>query len=949
MKNRILHIFCVLLFVLGTIAVPVSGAQASQPAQALNLPPSGSAIRSPIYYQFNSGGHILAFSSQRVYFASPDHALSIQFMHTPGAQPQVSKDSLRLSDQHAGLQPLERVTYPDIWPGIRLFYEMGSTGFAKSTYIVSPGADPSQIHLSYNLPVHIEAGALQFDLPSGQGELRESPPVAWQEIDGRRVSVPVSFILRAENEVGFQVGDYDPRHTLVIDPTYEWHTFYGSSNWDSTTGLAVDNSGNLYITGYSNQNWLGPGNAAPLHAHSGSDDILLIKLDSNGIYQWHTFYGSSNAEKAQRVTVENDNSVYITAGSNATWQGDGGAEPLHPYAGGSDLTILKLNTSGVYQWHTFYGSSGIFDILYGIATDSNGNVYASGSSELSWQGDGGANPIHAHSGGLSDLLVLKLDSNGVYQWHTFYGSSGSETGFSVVADENGFVYAVGDSSAYWLGDGGTLPLRTYSGGGDMVAIKLDSNGVYQWHTFYGSSAADQVRSISLDHLGNLYLVGGSDVFWLGDGGVTPIHMHSGSIDIFVLKLDSNGAYQWHTFYGGSNVDFGLNVSVDMAGNVYVSGYSIASWLGDNSTPPLHAYSGGQDLIIFSLNNAGAYQWHTFYGSNTLDRAWRVALDPFGNIYATGESDNTWLGDGDTPPLHAYSGALDTVTLKLSGDIFLLVNKDGDGSGTVTSNPPGIDCGLDCAQIYSTTTTVTLTAVTDPDSSFVGWSGACTGIDDCALTMTETRQVTATFSLNPVETYTLTVGLSGEGSGAVSSDPPGIDCGLDCTQTFTATSVVTLTAAAAPGSNFAGWSGACIGSDDCALIMTETRQVTATFSLNPVETYTLTVGLSGEGSGVVSSDPPGIDCGLDCTQAFTAASVVTLTAVAAPGSIFAGWSGACTGTGNCVVNISGNQHVVATFTSEPASGSFLYLPLIQKGHSVHAAYIFWLSDNFPSII
>jgi len=168
--------------------------------------------------------------------------------------------------------------------------------------------------------------------------------------------------------------------------------------------------------------------------------------------------------------------------------------------------------------------------------------------------------------------------------------------------------------------------------------------------------------------------------------------------------------------------------------------------------------------------------------------------------------------------------------------------------------------------------------------------------------------------DPDVSYTLTVSKSGTGSGTVTGS--GIDCGTDCSQSYSSGTSVTLTASAASGSTFAGWSGACSGTGSCTVTMSSNKGVTATFNSAPTGPYTLAVGKSGTGSGTVTSSPAGINCGTDCSESYSSGTSVTLTASAAAGSTFAGWSGACSGTGSCVVSMSSDKSVTATFTLEP---------------------------------
>jgi hypothetical protein len=159
-------------------------------------------------------------------------------------------------------------------------------------------------------------------------------------------------------------------------------------------------------------------------------------------------------------------------------------------------------------------------------------------------------------------------------------------------------------------------------------------------------------------------------------------------------------------------------------------------------------------------------------------------------------------------------------------VTLSVTKDGNGSGTVTSTPAGINCSSDCSEKFPFGTAVTLTPTASSGSSFTGWSGACSGSGDCVVTMDADRDVTATFTL---ESYQLTVAKDGTGSGTVTSTPAGIDCGSDCSESFTYGTMVTLTATPDTSSTFSGWSGACSDKGDCVVTMDTAKSVTATFN------------------------------------------------------------------------------------------------------------------------
>lgn len=154
--------------------------------------------------------------------------------------------------------------------------------------------------------------------------------------------------------------------------------------------------------------------------------------------------------------------------------------------------------------------------------------------------------------------------------------------------------------------------------------------------------------------------------------------------------------------------------------------------------------------------------------------------------------------------------------------------------------------------------------------------------------------------------------SGSGSGVVTSSPAAINCGVTCTSSFPAGQSLTLTAQPDPDSRFSGWSGACAGTGPCTLTPSSDTTVTALFTYAPTK-YTLTVTNSGTGRGVVKSAPEGIECGEKCTAAFALGTTVTLAATPESTSVFTGWGGACTGTGTCVVLMTQQRSVTATFT------------------------------------
>lgn len=286
-----------------------------------------------------------------------------------------------------------------------------------------------------------------------------------------------------------------------------------------------------------------------------------------------------------------------------------------------------------------------------------------------------------------------------------------------------------------------------------------------------------------------------------------------------------------------------------------------------------------------------------------------AFNTVGDSSYSNEACVTDIGDGNPSP------------------VLLTVTRAGTGDGVVRSEPEALDCGTDCTASYPPGAAVTLTAAPAPDSTFVGWSGGgCSGARACTVTLEAPTTVTATFTL---QTYPLTVTMAGAGSGVVDSAPAGIHCDSTCVSTYPSGTRVTLNASAAPGSTFMGWSGGgCSGLEPCTVTVNGAAEVIATFA---VQAVSLTVTTAGAGKGRISSIPEGMGCDpAPCTGRYPSGAVVTLTATAAPGSVFVGWSGAeCSGQGPCMLTLLADTVLTATFASpgvqigvfRPSSGTW----------------------------
>jgi hypothetical protein len=407
-----------------------------------------------------------------------------------------------------------------------------------------------------------------------------------------------------------------------------WNTFLGGSGSDQGTGIAVDGSGYVYVTGHSDSTW---GN--PVYAFAGGNDAFAAKLDSAGNLIWSTFLGGSGSDQGNGIAVDGSN-VYVAGNSDATW-----GSPVRAFASGTDAFAAKLNPStGALTWNTFLGG-GLADQGTGIAVDGGGNIYVTGYSYVTW-----GSPVHAFAGG-NDAFAAKLGSAGSLIWNTFLGGSGNDQGYGIAADASN-VYVTGTSAATW-----GIPVQAYGGGGnDGFAAKINlSTGALVWSTFLGGSGNDQGRGITIDGSGNAYVMGYS-----GDPWGSPVRSYTGGNDAFVAKLDSSGALTWSTFLGGSAPDQGYGIAVDGHGNVYGTGNSFDTW-----GSPAHAHAGLADVFVVRLNSVGSLTWSTFLGGTGSDYGDGIAMDGSGSAYLTGRSYSTWGS-----PVRAYAGGVDAFVAKV---------------------------------------------------------------------------------------------------------------------------------------------------------------------------------------------------------------------------------------------------------------------------------------------
>ena len=286
-------------------------------------------------------------------------------------------------------------------------------------------------------------------------------------------------------------------------------------------------------------------------------------------------------------------------------------------------------------WGTYYGGSGSSkDYAQGCATDGSGNVYIClQTSSTSFISSGGHQ--NTYGGSFSDAFLVKFNSAGIRQWATYYGGSDMESGNSCSTDGNGNVYLTGyTGSTSNIASGGHQ--NTYGGGlQDAFLVKFNSAGTRQWATYYGGNLPDFGISCNVDINGNVYLAGNTESNNnIASGGHQNIFGENG--DIFLIKFNSAGVRQWATYYGGSNRDEGGAFTIDISGNIYLTG-STESTNNIASGGHQNNYSGDIDAFLVKFNSSGIRLWATYYGGSAQDNGYNCATDGSGNVYLAGRT------------------------------------------------------------------------------------------------------------------------------------------------------------------------------------------------------------------------------------------------------------------------------------------------------------------------
>ncbi len=568
-------------------------------------------------------------------------------------------------------------TYRGVWTGIDATFT-GSRDQLEYVFDIAPGADSRQIRLGYHGQSSLRLDAAgNLILTAGAGRtVRQLAPRAYQLTGGRRRTVASRYVLSGDR-VSIRLGAYDHHRALVLDPTVTlaYSTYLGGSVEGDGAGIAVDSSGDAYVTGFTISSDFSTHD--PLQRKLGGRgyppfaDAFVAKLNPAGsALLYSTYLGGSGGDAGVGIAVDTAGDAYVTG--NTTSTDFPTHDPLQPKFAGANGTsgagnafVAKLNPAGsALLYSTYLGGSGGGDVGQGIAVDSAGDAYVTGFTfSLDFPTHDPLQPKNGGAGGGvngGNAFVAKLNPAGsALLYSTYLGGSSNDSGQGIAVDTAGDAYVTGYTDSRDFPTHNPLQ-RKFAGGrsnvgfavGDAFVAKLNPAGsALVYSTYLGGRGFDAGQGIALDTAGDAYVTGNTTSTDFpthdplqpknasGTNGGT-----SDAGNAFVAKLNPAGsALLYSTYLGGRGDDSGQGIAVDTAGDAYVTGFTFS--LDFPTHDPLQPKNGaagggvnGGTAFVAKLNPAGsALLYSTYLGGSDDDSGQGIALDTAGDAYVTGNT------------------------------------------------------------------------------------------------------------------------------------------------------------------------------------------------------------------------------------------------------------------------------------------------------------------------
>ena len=551
---------------------------------------------------------------------------------------------------HADVPHYARVSYHDVYPGVNLAFH-GAQSQTEFDFVVAPEANAAPIGFHFS-----GAQAIKTDdsgnliVASAAGNIFLHKPVAYQERDGARQPVEAKFALKADNQVGFELGAYDHSRELVIDPsvTYSYSTYLGGSNDDEGYGIGFDGSGAAYVTGQTaSANFPGASNSL-----AGTANAFVAKVASDGSGLTYSTYvgGSGNpGDSGNAIAVDASGDVFVAGGTTSSDFPHTGGVFQTTLNGTSNGFVFELSPTGAMTYSTYLGGSGL-DTALGIAlaSDGSGDVFVVGKATS--QDFPTLNPIQGFlTGSVASGFVTKLNATGtalVYSTYLGGSTTGDLTG-AVAVDSSDNAYVTGQTfSATFSTTGGAFQTTcgscTAGNSNAFVSVINAGGSAFVYSTFLGGNAVDAGDGIAVDSTG-AYVTGlASSSNFPTTAGVLQT-TYAGGTDAFVTKLNPAGSsLVYSTFLGGTQFDTGASVAVDGNGNAYITGQTSSTHF-TTVNPTQATIGGGTDAFVSEINATGTQLLFSTFLGGSMDEDdggnyGAIAVDSAGaNIYVTGNT------------------------------------------------------------------------------------------------------------------------------------------------------------------------------------------------------------------------------------------------------------------------------------------------------------------------
>jgi hypothetical protein len=525
----------------------------------------------------------------------------------------------------------KKIVLKDLYPLIDWVIYDTECGI-KYDFIVHPGGDPRDIQLNWRNAEGVKiTGDGGMTVDGKLGKISDKAPIAFQGDQ----KVWVQYVLKGKR-FGFDLGDFDPKQDLIIDPEVIWSSYYGGEVFDDITGITSDVDNNIYITGTTTSTTVISGNAVGGNIHqanmNGSRDAFIAKFNAQGQRLWATYYGGEGQDEGNTIAIDQNGFVYMGGTTTSTMLvASFGFQPT--LSGIRDGFIVKFNGNGQRVWGSYLGGSGSEYVL-GITVDNEGRVLVLGETTSSdYPVFGGGDNVY---GGQGDVFITCINGMASLYWSTFFGGENIETAGGIGYDAlNDRIYITG-STASVTGIASSGQQTTYGGGlKDGYIAAFNELGVMSWATYVGGVGTDIAEQCSSDIYGNIYLVGTTSSNGFATVGAFQPSFAGGVSDAFMAKYSSTGILNWRSYFGGPGADVGSSMVADAVGNIYFGGQTNSAGLAINGFQT--SVQGGTDLFLTKFTVEGTPQWATYYGGAGNEELRFLSIDPMQKILFAGSA------------------------------------------------------------------------------------------------------------------------------------------------------------------------------------------------------------------------------------------------------------------------------------------------------------------------